>query len=301
MNLFMLCYSLALSTNFRLMTWNLKRKHISEVFPLLSSETSDVVVQPYNSVPCFGSWDDLQRCLGIPGYETLVRIPWDVSWPRINIDCIQKSHGWSLYYIHISTWLYIYVIMDDYGWFPYLFSLFSSPQISKHCKKITDFNSFQGWPCWRYWRWRGATAGLPWPSLTVRSPRKTMFRVFRMIETWNLFKTDKEYDEVLLTRPNPCSKTNAIHDLVRVALVSKRAVYFAKIQKIHAEQVGAECGLRGGLGQHRVESHRHGSLEVKQSHVTRHCQNCASHEWHESEEYIESLSMIIELTWLKIN
>jgi len=47
---------------------------ISEVFPLLSSETSDVVVQPYNSVPCFG-WDDLQRCLGIPGYETLVRIP----------------------------------------------------------------------------------------------------------------------------------------------------------------------------------------------------------------------------------
>jgi hypothetical protein len=59
--------------------------------------------------------------------------------------------------------------------------------------------------------------------------------------------------------------------------------------------------LRGGLGQHRVESHRHGSLEVKQSHVTRHCQNCASHEWHESEEYIESLSMIIGLTWLKIN
>ena len=79
---------------------------------------------------------------------------------------------------------------------------------------------------------------------------------------------------VCLTRPN-VFQDYAIHDLVGVVLVLQRAVYLAKIQKIHAEQVGAECRLRGGLGQHRTESHRHGSLEVKQSHVTRHCQSCA--------------------------
>ena len=190
MKLSMLCYSLA-STNFR---WHEIRRGNHHFWGL--------------SIAFLGN----QWCRGAAlQFSALLRMGWPPEMPRYTwlwdtgentLRCIMaKDQHWLhskitwmiiiLYtYIYMIIYIYIHthVIMDDYGWFPYLFPLFSYPQISKHCKKITDVNSFQGWPCWRYWRWRGATAGLPWPSLTVRSPRKAMFRVFRMIETWNLFQ-----------------------------------------------------------------------------------------------------------------
>ena len=111
----------------------------------------------------------------------------------LSVQCIYIY----IYIIHytwnnLSLSIYIYAIMDEYGWFTYLFPLFSYPQISKHGTKISDFNSFQGWR-WRYWRWRGATAGReklgpPWPSLTLRSPRKSMFQMIEIY--WNILKLE---------------------------------------------------------------------------------------------------------------